>query len=347
MTKAQENIKIQTMKGIAVAGNLNADIIKLIDGYPAEGMLVNIRECTLGVGGACSNTVIDLAALDGTLKLYAYGRVGNDEYGRFIRDKIAAAGVNTGGIKVSDGSPTTYNDVMTSMKSGGRTFFYKKGASSLFSPEDIVPDPSKYSMLHIGYLLSLDRFDAPDAEYGTVMARFLRGVQKAGIKTSIDVVSEQGARFGKIVPPALKYCDNVIINEIEAGLIAGIPARDGGGRLLAKNLRGIAEALLARGVGDCVYIHCPESGVALTAGGHYEIVPSLKLPEGHIKGSVGAGDAFCAGVLYGIYKGMDLKEQLLLGAASAACNLSAIDTVSGARSLEKTLEIAKKYVIKV
>jgi len=55
------------------------------------------------------------------------------------------------------------------------------------------------------------------------------------------------------------------------------------------------------------------------------------LPEGYIKGSVGAGDAFCAGCLYGIYKGYDDKTILEFASGAACLNLSAVDSVSGMR----------------
>ena len=57
----------------------------------------------------------------------------------------------------------------------------------------------------IGYILLLPALDAPDDEYGAKMARLLHRAQKQGLKTSIDVVSESGDRFAKLVTPALKY----------------------------------------------------------------------------------------------------------------------------------------------
>ena len=53
----------------------------------------------------------------------------------------------------------------------------------------------------------LDAFDKADDEYGTVMARFLHDVQKKGIKTSVDVVSDATADYKAKIIPALKYCD--------------------------------------------------------------------------------------------------------------------------------------------
>ena len=68
-------------------------------------------------------------------------------------------------------------------------------------------------------------------------------------------------------------------------------------------------------------------------------VPSLKLPEGWIVGTVGAGDAFCSGVLYAAWKGMDLKAAIELATASAACSLSAAGATEGMRPVEEVLKL--------
>ena len=49
--------------------------------------------------------------------------------------------------------------------------------------------------------------------------------------------------------------------------------------------------------------------------------PSLKLPSGWVKGTVGAGDAFCAGMLYSLNLGWDVARAMDVGAAAAACVL--------------------------
>ena len=85
---------------------------------------------------------------------------------------------------------------------------------------------------------------------------------------------------------------------------------------------------------------CPEIGCGLDENGNYVEVPSLKLPEGWIVGTVGAGDAFCSGVLYGAWKGMALKEAIELGTASAACSLSQAGATEGMRPVA---EVQKLY----
>ena len=67
--------------------------------------------------------------------------------------------------------------------------------------------------------------------------------------------------------------------------------------------------------------------------GEYTEIPSYALPEGFIKGTTGAGDAFCAGALLGIYLGKSDAEILAIASKAAVGALSAADAVSGMKSL--------------
>ena len=98
---------------------------------------------------------------------------------------------------------------------------------------------------------------------------------------------------------------------------------------------------MAKGVGARVIVHCPEAGFCLNKNGEFTVVPSLKLPKGFIKGTVGAGDAFCAGCLYGIYKGLSDKEILEFASGAACCSLSTADAVSGMKDKDYIFDLIK------
>jgi len=336
MNKEQRN-------GIVFVGNITADHVKMIDDFPSKGMHCTISDETLAVGGAVPNTAINLAKMDGELPIRAIGRVGNDDSGRYVVSEMKKYGIDTEGILVSEDSSTSYSDVMTIRSTGERTMFHHRGANRRLSPEDIPVDQLTCKMLHIGYILLLDQFDAPDAEYGTVMARFLHSLQRAGIRTSFDVVSEHGADFAAKVMPALRYADNAIMNEIEGCSVVGLAPRDEKGRLIVENVRRAMETILAQGVSERVILHCPEAGFILNRDGVFTQVPSLKLEKDYIKGSVGAGDAFCAGCLYAIYHDLSDRDILRFASAAAACNLSAADSVSGMKPKEEVWKLLERY----
>ena len=330
-------------KGIAVAGNIVTDVVKNIERYPESGTLANITAVTSAVGGCVPNVGIDLAKMDPHLSVYAFGRVGTDENGRFILSNMAANGVNIDGVVYSKEQPTSFTDVM-SVPGGERTFFHVKGANAEFSPDDIKVKNLNCDIFHIGYILLLDKFDAPDCEYGTVMARFLAGLQKEGILTSVDMVSDSAGNYGYKVLPALRYTDYLIVNEIEISEIFDISPRKENGEIDKENVRLAMNKAAAAGVARKVIVHAKECCFMLdVASGEIISVNSLKIPKEEIKGSVGAGDAFCAGCLWGLYNHHRDRRILEFASAAAACNLFAANSIDGMRSAEEILAVSAKY----
>lgn len=329
-------------KGITVAGNIILDLVKNIAVYPEPGMLADIAEIEPSVGGCAPNTAINLARIDRRIPLSVIGRVGTDENGRWIVSRLQKEGIDVGGISYSTTQPTGFCDVM-SVPGGERTFFHKRGANAEFSPTDISLESLNCSLLHIGYILLLDRFDEEDRQYGTVMARFLHDVRKRGIKTSIDVVSDSTGDFPKKVIPALRYCNYVIINEIECCSIWGLQPRTESGRLDRVAIRQAMKKTMAEGVRDRVIVHCKEACFALDAKGNFTEVLSLNVPKADIKGTVGAGDAFCAGCLFGIYNNYTDQQLLEFASAAAACSLLEANAVDGMRNRNDVQQLAKKY----
>ena len=329
-------------KGIALAGNILTDNVKMIGVYPEKGMLVTIEDENLAVGGCVPNTGIDIAKLDPEMKIWALGRVGNDYKGEYVVNEMKKVGINTDGIIVSETAPTSYSDVMTVIGTGARTFFHNRGANKEFCPEDIDISKLECKMLHIGYIMLLDQFDKLNEDGTTPMSKFLEKVRSAGIKTSVDLVSESSGDFNKVVKATLPHCDYVIINEIEAGSIVGVPARDENGKLIVENMKVICEKLIELGVNEKVVIHCPEIGCCLDKKWNYTIKNSISIPKGFIKGSVGAGDAFCAGSLYAIYNDYEDDKMLDFANLVAVNCLSEKDAVSGIRHKDKLTEVLQK-----
>lgn len=329
-------------RGITIAGNVLTDLVKNIDCYPKIGMLSNISSVKIAVGGCVPNTAIDLAVIDRSLPVSAVGCVGDDDNSRYIVSELQRHNIDTSRIKVKEGAPTSFSDVM-SMPNGERTFFHARGANALFSPDDVDIQSLQCSILHIGYIFLLDKFDAADREYGTVMARFLHDVQAAGIKTSVDVVSDSTGNYSEKIIPALKYCDYFIVNEIECTSVWNISPRRADGTVDIDAIHTAMQKTMAAGVKEKVIVHSKEVGLCLDASGEFTVVPSLKIPSDAIKGSVGAGDAFCAGCLYGLYNGYTDKNILEFASAAAASNLFAENSTDGMRAKEELMTLEDKY----
>jgi sugar/nucleoside kinase (ribokinase family) len=333
---------MSTRKGILAGGNWIVDAVKIIDLWPQQDALANILSEAKGTGGSPFNVLADLALMGADFPLAAAGLVGADENGRWIVERCGQLHIGTNALKYTDAAPTSYTDVMTVQSTGRRTFFHARGANALLDAHHFDFAATDARLFHLGYLLLLDRLDSPSATHGTVAAEVLARAQAAGLKTSIDVVSEDSARFPKIVLPALKHVDVCIMNEFEAGRVTGLKIRVGEA-LDRAALRSAMQQMLAAGVRERVFVHYPEGGCALGADGQWHEHGSVKLPPDYIVGAAGAGDAFTAGVLLGCHEGRAVEESLRFGVCAAAANLSDETCTGGMRSLTQCLALGEKY----
>jgi sugar/nucleoside kinase (ribokinase family) len=316
--------------GIAVAGTILVDEINEIKAYPACGELTQIQKTSRSTGGCVPNVAVDLKKLRPDMDILAVGKVGDDDNGRYAKEMMAQTGIDVSRVVSMTGEKTSFSQVM-SIIGGQRTFFVYAGASAQFGAEDVALDDLQTRILHLGYFLLLDKIDHGD---GLVL---LKNAQQAGLKTSIDLVSENTDRY-QLVLPCLPYVDYLIINEHEAEKLTDIPATN-------ENLPRIAQALMDAGVKEKVIIHKPDRAICCSADG-MTTVGSYVLPDGYIQGTTGAGDAFCSGALIGIHEGWSDREILEFASAAAVAALGAADATSGLKTVEQVREQCKGFARK-
>lgn len=314
-------------EGIAVAGSVIVDKINEISAYPNSGELTQIRSIRNAVGGCVPNVAIDLKKICPELPVNAIGKIGEDAEGVFVTNVLQDAGVSTEGLKVMAGEKTSFTEVM-SIPGGQRTFFVYAGSGADFGVEDMDFSALDAKILHLGYFLLLQKVDDGDG------LKILQMAKTQGIETSIDLVSENSDRYG-LVLPCLPYTDYLIVNELEAGKLAGLEPKP-------ENLREIAEKLKSLGVRKKVIIHMPERSVCLSEEG-YSVLGSYILPEGYIQGTTGAGDAFCAGALIGIYRGWQDMEIMEFASSCAAMALRSADATSGMATQQEIQQMCAKF----
>ena len=329
-------------KGILGAGNWIVDHIKVIDAWPNQDTLANIRTEFRGTGGAPCNVLIDLAKLGADFPLTGAGIVGQDEPGDWILKTCQKFGVNTGLIRRTDQQPTSYTDVMTVERTGRRTFFHQRGANMLLDADSIRVDSSNAKIFHLGYLLLLDRLDEPCARFGTRAAELLAKASELGFITCVDVVSEASDRFGRVVSPALPFLDIIFLNEFEAAGVFSLEIRRGG-KIDVPTLLKTAETLLAAGVRRWAIIHFPEGVLAASRDGRRIFQPSLMVPPNQIAGAAGAGDALAAGLLLGYHDELPMEDCLVFGVCAAAASLRHPTTTEGVEHLDACLALGYQF----
>ena len=245
-------------------------------------------------GGSVANTMVGVARFGGSA-LFT-GKVGNDPMGETYRASMAEAGVELD-VEAASGPTGTCLVLVTS--DGERTMRTSLGSSSALGPADIHADRiARARMVYVeGYLWG-------SASTASAGARALELARSAGAQTSLtlsdpSMVESHGDELRRLVP---QMVDVVFCNEQEAKLYSGADDR--------------LEAL--HGLGrDCplVFMTCGADGSIICYRGEITHVAAHRVP---VVDTTGAGDAYAAGALYGLARGLTPEQAGMLGSFAAA-----------------------------
>ncbi|MEI6799777.1 MAG: carbohydrate kinase family protein [Pseudomonadota bacterium] len=302
------------MRGaIVCAGNWIVDIVHVIDRWPEKSQLVTIAREVEGIGGGAANVLLALDAFGVDVPLFAMGLVGTDPHGATCRAALAGSRADLRWLVSTPKAMTAHTHVMT-LPGDSRTFFYHPGCNDLLSEADLPVEAAAQAgagLFYLGYLNLLGALDAlQDGQ--TAAARVLARARAAGMVTCVDLVSKAGPEFAAVVAASLPQIDYLFLNEVEAALATGLaitgPADQAG-------IAAAAQALLGAGVQRAVILHTPALGLWAARDG---VVIRAPDPAAVIVNPLGAGDAFCAGVIWGIHQGWTPERALTLGHHAAA-----------------------------
>lgn len=328
--------------GIIAGGNWVIDHTKIIDVFPGEESLANILEEDLGNGGGPYNLLKDLRRMGAGFPLSGIGRVGDDEDGEYVLADCRELDIDTAGIRVTPGVSTSYTDVMTVQSTGRRTFFHHRGANALLDTADFDFAGGSYRYFYLGYLSLLDRLDRFNADGSTGASQLLQTARNLGMGTVVDLVSTNHEEFRKILTPSLPQTDYLLCNDLESAALTGEAIRREG-RINPAALEAAGEKLLGMGVNKLAIIHFPEGAFAIDFYSQHYWQGSVQLPESEVAGTAGAGDAFAAGVLFGLHRDLPVRRALELGVCVAACSLGDPKTSAAIRPAEECLDLGKQY----
>ena len=313
----------------------------MIDIYPVQDSLANIKEESYSNGGSPYTILKNLAKLKAPFPLRGIGLVGDDGFGKQIKSDCAEYGIDTRMLKTLSQTPTSYTDVMTVKSSGRRTFFHQRGANAFLDIADFDFAVTSEKLFHLGYLLLLDTLDKIYEDGTSGAGRVLSLACQAGLKTSVDIVSEDSNRFRQIILPALPYTHYLFLNEFEAGRCTGINLT--GERPEYAALNKAATEILDYGVREWVFIHFPDGVFAKNKSGEILCQGSVNLPSEKLISVLGAGDALASGILYAIHEGWPISEALRLGVCSAASCLQELSSSKGILPHNECLELGETY----
>ncbi len=328
--------------GILSGGNWIIDRVKIVDAYPKRECLANILSESMHNGGAAYNLLTDLSLLGASFPLAGVGLVGDDEDGERILAQCAALRIDASGVRKAPGLRTSFTDVVSEKGSGKRTFFHSRGANAGLDAEHFDLGASRARIFHLGYLLLLDRLDQIEEDGRSRAYHLLMRAKALGFRTAVDMVSAEDDRFASTVAGTLPAVDILFLNEYEAERITGVTLR---GQSVWREgaARWALESLLAKGVNEWAILHFPDGACALSAAGEWHCQGSVKVPVGSIAGTVGAGDAFAAGVLFGLHQDAGMGKCLIMGVSAAAACLTRPGSSDGIVAMPLCLELGRLF----
>ncbi|MGN0404007.1 MAG: carbohydrate kinase [Bariatricus sp.] len=282
-------------------------------------------------GGAPCNVLAILQKLG--KKTAFIGKVGDDQFGRLLRETIREVGINDDNLLVDKEVNTTLAFVHT-FPDGDREFsFYRKpGADMMLEKEEIrEEDIAKARIFHFG-TLSMTHENVREATLKAVEIAKKNGLLvsldpnlRPPLWSSLDVAKEQMLR-------AMEYCDILKISDNEIQFLTGVEDYEEGIRIIRERFQ------------------IPLICLTLGKDGSRAYYKDLRVEvpgfvQAHVTDTTGAGDTFCGSVLnYILEHGIeDLEEENLeemLTFANAAASL--VTTRKGAiRSMPEKEEIEK------
>jgi sugar/nucleoside kinase (ribokinase family) len=278
---------------VVCAGLIIADLfVSPLPSLPRPGELVVSDGFLLDAGGCAVNTAVILARLG--VRTGLVGKVGDDEYGRWLRRSLARKRVLVDGVSTGQRAATSQT-VILPVDGEDRRYIHVPGANAELGVADIAPVLSGVRVLAIGGYLALLGLD-PEG-----VADLLAGARTRGTATLLDVVVPRGADDPvKALRPVLPHVDCFLPNKDEARLVTG-----------HDNPADQARALLELGCASVVITCGVECAVYADPARVIRVRP---FPVEVVDGS-GAGDAFTAGIILGLIEGWPAEQRLRFAAA--------------------------------
>jgi len=293
------------MKPVVCAGIIVADHVSSpLHHLPAEGELIIADHLRLTLGGCAANVATNLHRLG--VPCQVTGRVGDDPFGELTKSLLAREGLDTSGIITTPGCDTSQT-LIVNVAGQDRRFIHTYGANALFRASDIPTDPVPEILYLGGYLLMSSCLPKD-------LAPVLRRARANGSKVVLDVVTPKKADYIPWLEPVLPHVDYFLPNDHEAELITGL-----------HDAREQARMFRSMGAGNAI-ITMGERGT-LWAGARGTWSAGIDKVE-YLDGS-GSGDAFAAGLIHALLRGMDEPEALRVASAVGASCVRALGTTAG------------------
>jgi sugar/nucleoside kinase (ribokinase family) len=280
-----------------------------------------VDDMRLFAGGGVPNTATALARLG--VPVSAVGRIGEDSLGDYLLNALENEEIGIRWIK-RDSRQTTSTTMIMVDPDGERRFIHYIGANGNLRLNDIDSELIKNaSILHIAYAFVLPGLD------GDPMTKILREAKESGVITVLDTAWDAKGKWLELIGTALPFVDYFIPNLAEARAITGL-----------EDPHDIAHRLLDLGV-QTVVLKLNKAGcLAMDRGRRTIECPAYPVK---VVDTTGAGDAFIAGFIAGIWNGRSLYESLQLANAVGALCVAGAGASGNVRTMMETQMFMAKH----
>lgn len=291
------------MAKIAVHGFLNADLMGKVNSFADPDQEVELKDFQLFSGGSAANVAVGLSRLG--QEVYFLGAVGEDQYAQMLVDSLE----NVRRDYLQQISNDTSGTVMVIVDQQGlRTMYTYPGANRKFDLQQ-VPEQFFNSLNYLH--LSSPALNLVDQFYQ------LKSHQEH-LQISLDPSALMTTKGWSFLLPYLSQTDILFLNESE--LMDLFPHQE---------MDQAIEELHLVGPQD-VFIKLGERGAIYSSISH-GVAQQISQPALNVKAvdSTGSGDAFAAGVLYGLSQGWPPASVLKAGIELGACVVSHLGAKTG------------------
>jgi sugar/nucleoside kinase (ribokinase family) len=352
-----------------VAGHICLDVFPTLVGGAVmfkPGQTVEAGPVVFSTGGPVSNTGLALHKLGISTGLM--GKVGSDLFGQAILQIVESHGSGlSDGMVVVPSESSSYS-IIISPPNADRMFIHAPGCNATFGADDVRYDRlESVRLFHFGYPPLMERMYIND---GAELATIFQRVKALGITTTLDLSmpdpnSVAGrANWHAILGTTLPYVDVIlpsaeeillmlrrqVFDQFAANALTSRPLDQIKPELfseLGQTLLDMGAKIVGLKVGDRgLYMRTANASVLSNMGRcQVKDVSSWSNRElwapcfaTQVLGTTGSGDATIAGFLMGLLRGMTPEETLQAACAVGACNVEAVDALSGIRSWPETTE---------
>lgn len=278
---------------VVVVGDINADLVLSGEVTPTYGQVeLLLDDATLTIGGSSAIFACGAARLG--LRVAFVGKVGDDDFGRFMMDAVAARGVDVGGV-VRDPALKTGLTVILARGQDRALLTYLGTIGALRFNEIDLDYVGRARHLHMGSYYMLDglRADVP---------RLFAAAHAQGLTVSLDTNYDPTERWDGGIHEALAHVDIFLPNETELTKIGRRSTWPDALAALAERVPTVVAKLGAQ-------------GAIARRGGEEAAAPTLPVA---VVDATGAGDSFDAGFVYGFLNGWELPQTLRLATVCGA-----------------------------